>query len=144
MASIGVKLGLIGLGTVGTGVVQLLTQNHDNIARKLGRPLSLVRAASRSIATKPHPDLGSAQVSTDPWSVVEDPKVDLVIELIGGIEPARTLVLEALKRGKAVVTANKALLAQHGDEIFATAEEHEVSVGFEASAAGGIPIIRTL
>ncbi len=138
------RLGLIGLGTVGAGVVQLLTQNRDAITRKLGRPLSLVLVASRSIATKPHPPLGSARLSADPWSVVQDPEVEVVIELIGGIEPARSLLLEAIKRGKDVITANKALLARHGDEIFAAAEEHGVRLGFEASVAGGIPIIRTL
>src|SRR5581483_12487208 len=109
MAAEGVKLGLIGLGTVGTGVVQLLEKNGDTIARRLGRPLSLARVASRSINTKPHPPLGQAKVSIDPWSVVHDPEVDVVIELIGGIEPARLLILEALKHGKDVVTANKAL-----------------------------------
>ncbi len=144
MASEGVKLGLIGLGTVGTGVVQLLTQNGDTIARKLGRPLALTRVASRSVHAKPHPPLENAQLSSDPWSVVHDPDIDLVVELIGGIEPARSLTLEALRRGKDVVTANKALLAQHGAEIFAAAEAHGAHIGFEASVAGGIPIIRTL
>lgn len=144
MAVEGVKLGLIGLGTVGTGVVQLLEKNGETIARRLGRSLSLVRVASRSINTKPHPLPGHARVSTDPWSVVHDPEVDIVIELVGGIEPARSLILEAIKRGKDVVTANKALLAQHGEEVFAAAEARGVSVGFEASVAGGIPIIRTL
>lgn len=144
MTSASVKLGLIGLGTVGAGVVQLLASHGDAMTRKLGRPLSLVRVASRSIEKKPHPPLTQARLSADPWTVVHDPEVDIVLELIGGIEPARTLILEAIKRGKDVVTANKALLAQHGDEIFAAAEAQGVSVGFEASVAGGIPIIRTL
>jgi homoserine dehydrogenase len=144
MTSASVKLGLIGLGTVGNGVVQLLERNGDSMTRKLGRPLSLIRVASRSIEKKPHPPLGQTRLSADPWTVIHDPEVDIVIELIGGIEPARTLILEAIKRGKDVVTANKALLAQHGNEIFAAAEAQGVSVGFEASVAGGIPIIRTL
>jgi len=144
MSSEGVKLGLIGLGTVGSGVVHLLEHHGDVIIRKLGRSLSLTRVASRNIATKPHPHLGHARISVDPWSVVRDPEVEIVIELIGGIEPARSLVLEAITRGKDVVTANKALLAQHGEEIFAAAEARGVSVGFEASVAGGIPIIRIL
>lgn len=144
MTSASVKLGLIGLGTVGAGVVQLLERNGDSMTRKLGRTLSLIRVASRSIEKKPHPPLAQTHLSTDPWTVIHDPEVDIVIELIGGIEPARTLILEAIKRGKDVVTANKALLAQHGDEIFAAAEAQGVSVGFEASVAGGIPIIRTL
>jgi homoserine dehydrogenase len=144
MAVSEVKLGLIGLGTVGTGVVQLLEHNHDAITRKLGRALRLVHVASRSIHTKPHADLGRARLSTDPWAVVHDPEVEVVIELIGGIDPACPLILEAIKRGKDVVTANKALLALQGGEIFAAAEARGVSIGFEASVAGGIPIIRIL
>lgn len=144
MAGGEVQLGILGLGTVGTGVVQLLQRHSSAITSKLDRPLRLARVASRSLETKPHPDLGHARLSPDPWTVVSDPDVEVVIELIGGLEPARSLVLEAIKRGKDVVTANKALLALHGDEIFAAAEEHGVSLGFEASVAGGIPIIRTL
>lgn len=144
MAASAVQLGLIGLGTVGTGVVQLLARHYDAITRKLGRSLRFARVASRSLNIKPHPDLGAAHLSTDPWTVVHDPEVEVVVELIGGIEPARSLVLEAISRGKDVVTANKALLALHGEEIFAAAEARGVSVGFEASVAGGIPIIRTL
>jgi homoserine dehydrogenase len=138
------RLGLIGLGTVGSSVVQLLTRNADAITRKAGRGLRLTNVTSRSLHTKPHPDLGTARTGTDPFAVVQDPDVDVVIELIGGIEPARSLVLEALKRGKPVVTANKALLALHGEEIFATAEKSGVPISFEAGVAGGIPIIRTL
>jgi homoserine dehydrogenase len=144
MAVAEVKLGLIGLGTVGTGVVQLLEHNHEAITRKLGRSLRLVHVASRSIHSKPQADLGRARLSTDPWAVVHDPEVEVVIELLGGIDPACSLILEAIKRGKDVVTANKALLALQGGEIFAAAEARSVSVGFEASVAGGIPIIRTL
>ena len=119
MAREGVKLGLIGLGTVGSGVVQLLDRQRDSFARKIGAALQLVHVASRSIATKPHPPLSGVRLSADPWSVVHDGEVDIVLELIGGTDPARSLVLEAMARGKAVVTANKALLALHGDEIFA-------------------------
>lgn len=144
MAASAVQLGLIGLGTVGTGVVQLLARHYNVITRKLGCSLRFARVASRSLNIKPHPDLGAAHLSTDPWAVVHDPEVEVVVELIGGIEPARSLVLEAISRGKDVVTANKALLALHGEEIFAAAEARGVSVGFEASVAGGIPIIRTL
>ncbi|MSQ47762.1 MAG: homoserine dehydrogenase [Deltaproteobacteria bacterium] len=138
------RLGLIGLGTVGSSAVQLLTQNTDAITRKIGRGLRFTAVASRSLHTKPHPDLGNARIGTDPFAVVRDPDVDVVIELIGGIEPARSLVLEALTRGKPVVTANKALLALHGEEIFAAAEKAGVPICFEAAVAGGIPIIRTL
>ena len=144
MAREGVKLGLVGLGTVGSGVVQLLDRQREAFARKIGAPLQLVHVASRSIDIKPHPPLPGVRLSVDPWSVVQDAEVDIVLELIGGTDPARSLVLEAMARGKAVVTANKALLALHGDEVFAAAEAHGVRLGFEASVAGGIPIIRTL
>lgn len=134
----------MGLGTVGTGVVQLLAQNADALVRKRNCHLRLVHIASRSIHDKPHPDLGAARLSTDPWAVVRDPEVDVVVELIGGTEPARPLILEAIERGKAVVTANKALLALHAEEILSAAEARGVHLGFEASVAGGIPIIRVL
>ena len=144
MAAGELRLGLIGLGTVGSSVVQLLTRNAEAITRKAGCGLRFTTVASRSLHTKPHPDLGTARTGTDPFVVVQDPNVDVVIELIGGIEPARSLVLEALKHGKPVVTANKALLALHGEEIFAAAEKSGVPISFEAGVAGGIPIIRTL
>ena len=144
MAASELKLGLIGLGTVGAGVVQVLQDNAAALASKRDCVLRLSHVASRSIHIKPHPDLGSTRLSTDPWAVVDDPDVDLVVELIGGIEPARELILAAIARGKAVVTANKALLALHAEEIFTAAEAQGVSVGFEAAVAGGIPIIRTL
>ncbi|MBM4254663.1 MAG: homoserine dehydrogenase [Deltaproteobacteria bacterium] len=139
-----VRLGVIGLGTVGGSVVQLLQRNAVAISKKLGRPVRLVRVASRSLRTKPHPDVGTARVSTDPWDVVTDAEVEIVVELMGGIDPARELILEAIKHGKDVVTANKALLALHGAEVFAAAEAKSVYLGFEAAVAGGIPIIRTL
>lgn len=144
MPSEEVKLGLLGLGTVGSGVVRLLNQHADSYACKSGMPLRLTHVASRSIDTKPHPPLPGVRLSPDPWQVVNDDEVDIVLELIGGTDPARTLVLSALARGKAVVTANKALLAQHGADVFAAAERHAAQLGFEASVAAGIPIIRTL
>ena len=140
----GIKLGLVGLGTVGSGVVQLLDQHQEAFTHKIGGPLRLIHVASRSIATKSHAPLPGVRLSSDPWAVVNDPDVDVMIELIGGIDPARPLVLEAMAQGKAVVTANKALLAVHADLIFSAAEAHGVRLGFEASVAGGIPIIRTL
>jgi homoserine dehydrogenase len=139
-----VKLGVIGLGTVGSSVVQLLQHHAAVISKKLGRSVRLAHVASRSLHTKPHPDLGTARLGTDPWAVVRDPEVEIVVELMGGIDPTRVLVLEAIKQGKDVVTANKALLALHGAEVFAAAEAKGVYLGFEAAVAGGIPIIRTL
>ena len=118
----------------------MLTRSLGRLAAGCGSSLSQAGV----LHTKPHPDLGDARTGTDPFAVVRDPDVDVVIELIGGIEPARSLVLEALKRGKPVVTANKALLALHGEEIFAAAEKVGVPISFEAGVAGGIPIIRTL
>ena len=134
------RLGLIGLGTVGSSVVHLLARNADAITRKAGRGLRFTNVASRSLHTKLHPDLGNARTGTDPFAVVQDPDVDVVIELIGGIEPARSLVLEALTRGKPVVTANKALLALHGEEIFAAAEKAGVPISFEAALPVAFPL----
>ncbi len=141
----GVRLGLIGHGTVGSGVVHLLNLNRETIARKLGRELQLHCVASRSLDIRTPPS-GCSNVAllTDPWKVVRDPVVDVVVELIGGVEPARSLLLEAFANGKDVVTANKALLAVHGEEIFDAAENCGVRLGFEGSVSGGIPIVRTL
>jgi homoserine dehydrogenase len=142
-----IKLGLMGLGTVGTGVVRLLQSNRRSIEEKLGRRLRLVAVADRGIGRGERIDIQNipdVHLTSDPRQIVTDPEVDVVIELIGGTHPANDLVLEAIAQGKDVVTANKALLALYGEEIFTAAEERGVSVGFEASVAGGIPIIRTL
>ena len=144
MSGEGVKLGVLGLGTVGSAVVELLDRHAETYARKTGVPLRLVHVASRSIHAKPHMLPPAVRRSVDPWQVVHDDAVDVVLELLGGTDPARDLVVEALSRGKAVVTANKALLAGHAADVFAAAERHGVRLGFEASVAGGVPIIRTL
>lgn len=144
MSSEGVKLGVLGLGTVGSAVVELLDRHAETYARKTGVPLRLVHVASRSIHAKPHTLPPAVRRSVDPWQVVHDDAVDVVLELLGGTDPARDLVMEALSRGKAVVTANKALLAGHAADVFTAAERHGVRLGFEASVAGGVPIIRTL
>ncbi len=142
-----IRLGLMGLGTVGTGVVRLLQNNRRSIEEKLGSRLRLVAIADRGIGRGEKVDIQSipgVRLTSDPRQVVVDPEVDVVIELLGGTEPAKELVLAAIAQGKDVVTANKALLALYGEEIFTAAEEGGVSIGFEASVAGGIPIIRTL
>ena len=144
MSGEGVKLGVLGLGTVGSAVVELLDRHAETYARKTGVPLRLVHVASRSIHAKPHTLPPAVRRSVDPWQVVHDDAVDVVLELLGGTDPARDLVVEALSRGKAVVTANKALLAGHAADVFAAAERHGARLGFEASVAGGVPIIRTL
>jgi homoserine dehydrogenase len=139
-----VRIALLGCGTVGEGVVRLLRQNGAMLARKLGAPLELGAIADRSL--KPNPSLGIERdlIARDGADVVSRGDIDIVVELFGGYEPARRLILQALQSGKDVVTANKALLAQHGDEIFRVAAKAGLAVGFEASVGGGVPIIRTL
>lgn len=139
-----INIGLIGLGTVGSGVVRLLRDNAEVISRRLGVPVTLKKAAdldgSRAKALK----LGKGVYTGDAYEVIRDPDVDVVVELIGGYKPAKELILGALGAGKPVVTANKALLAMHGEEIYEAAQRAGLPVGFEASVGGGIPIIGAL
>src|ERR1700746_2111625 len=139
-----VRLALLGCGTVGEGVVRLLRRNGEMFARKLGAELELAGGADRSLEPDPSLGLDSQLITRDPASLVVRPDVDIVVELFGGHEPARSLILRALEAGKDVVTANKALLAESGDEIFLAAAKSGRAVGFEASVGGGVPIIRTL
>src|ERR1700760_942420 len=139
------RLGLLGLGNVGAGVVKLLPDNAVAIAQRLGGAKVEVRRILVQQAEKPRlVDVPTDLLTTDPQRVLADPDIDIVIELIGGEEPARTFVLDAIKPGKHVVTANKALLAKHGDEVLAAAEANNVDVYYEASVGGGVPIIRAL
>lgn len=140
------RVGLLGLGVVGGGTWAILERNREEIARRAGRDIVVTRAAVRAqdIERVRQKTVGRIQLCTDPLAVVEADDVDVVAELMGGKEPARTLVLRALELGKPVVTANKALLAVHGNEIFAAAQKKAVMVGFEAAVAGGIPIIKVL
>ncbi len=139
-----VKIGLLGLGTVGGGTVTVLTRNAAEIARRAGREIRISRAA----AMQYNPEIPGldqiGQIGNDAFAVVDDPEIDIVIELIGGYSPARELVLKAIANGKHVVTANKALIARHGNEIFAAARDQGVVVAFEAAVAGGVPIIKAL
>jgi homoserine dehydrogenase len=140
-----VKVGLLGLGTVGGGTVTVLTRNAREIARRAGRGIEIVHAAAREYNPESIEGLeGIGRIGDDAFAVVEDPAVQIVVELIGGYSPARELVLKAIANGKHVVTANKALIARHGNEIFSAARERGVVVGFEAAVAGGIPIIKAL
>ena len=139
-----VKIGLMGLGTVGGGTATVLLRNCDEISRRLGRKLEVVHAAARDIADQSIFDPAKVKLSDDASSVVNDPDVDIVVELIGGYSPAKELVLKAIENGKHVVTANKALIALHGTEIFKAAEEKGVIVAYEAAVAGGIPIIKAV
>ncbi|MEJ2387741.1 MAG: homoserine dehydrogenase [Chromatiaceae bacterium] len=140
-----VKIGLLGMGTVGGGTVTVLTRNAREIERRAGRGIRIAHAAARQY--NPEAISGLDQIggiTDDVLAVVNDPEIDIVIELIGGYSPARELVLEAIENGKHVVTANKALIALHGNEIFAAARAKGVVVAFEAAVAGGIPIIKAV
>ncbi len=139
-----VKVGLIGFGTIGAGVVKVLRAHRAEIARRAGRPIDVVAIADLDTTTDRGIPAAPARLTNDARSVIEDPDIPIVIELIGGYEPARRFVLAAIRAGKDVVTANKALLAVHGEEIVAAAEKHGVRLAFEASVGGGIPILRTL
>lgn len=138
------NLGLLGLGTVGGGVISVLRRNGDEIARRCGCSLNLVCASAQDVHKKRSVSLDGMTLHADPMRVVADEQVEVVLELIGGIEPAKELVLAALQQGKHVVTANKALLAEHGHEIFSAALRHRKTVAYEAAVAGGIPIIKAL
>lgn len=139
-----VKIGLLGLGTVGGGTLSVLTRNAKEISRRAGREIIISHAAAREYSS----DLSGLdkveKVSDDAFAVVDDPDVEIIVELIGGYSPAKELVLKAIENGKHVVTANKALIALHGDEIFAAAQAKGVTVAFEAAVAGGIPIIKSV
>ncbi len=139
-----IAIGLLGAGNVGAGVVRILQENRESIERRLGMRVQVKRVLVRDVSRDRQVDVPAALLTTNANEVIDDPDVRVVVELIGGLEPARTWVLEAIRRGKHVVTANKALLGQHGREIFAEAARRGVSVFFEASVAGGIPILRSL
>ena len=139
-----VKVGLLGIGTVGSGVFEVLRRNQEEITRRAGRGIE-ISAVSRRDLEKARAIVGdAARVVADPRDIIRDPEIEIVVELIGGYDLARELVLEAIAAGKHVVTANKALLAVHGTEIFAAAQARGVMVAFEAAVAGGIPIIKSL
>ena len=143
------NVGLLGIGTVGSGTFTVLARNAEEISRRAGRPISITVVADKNIelarsVTKSVSSGGACRVTDDAFSVVNDPEIDIVIELIGGTGIAKDLVLKALHNGKHVVTANKALLAMHGNEIFAVAQQMRVMVAFEAAVAGGIPIIKAV
>lgn len=135
------RVGMLGFGTVGAGVAKILLESRPPLKDKTGLDIRLHRVAVRDAKKARAVNLDSAIVTTDTQSVVNDPEVDILVEVIGGIEPAKGLMLQALKNGKLVVTANKALLATHGKEIFETALANNSSIGFEASVCGGVPVI---
>jgi len=137
-------VGLIGFGTVGSGVAEILLTERDAIAKRAGVRLELKAIADKDVRSRRPVKVGRGLLTTKVDRILDDPTIGIVIELVGGVEPARTFILRALERGKDVVTANKALLALHGAELCAKAAEAGVSLSFEASCAGGIPIIAAL
>ncbi|HQS57563.1 MAG: homoserine dehydrogenase [Gallionellales bacterium 35-53-114] len=138
------NVGLLGIGTVGSGTFTVLARNAEEISRRAGRPINITMVADKNTGLANSVTKGACRVTADAFAVVNDPEVDIVIELIGGTGVAKELVLKAIHNGKHVVTANKALLAVHGNEIFMAAQQMRVMVAFEAAVAGGIPIIKAV
>ena len=139
-----VKVGILGLGTVGGGTVNVLKRNAAEIARRAGREIIVTRASAKDLGKERICDTRGIILSTDPMDIINDPEIDIVLELIGGAGLVKDMVLKAIENGKHVVTANKSLIALHGNEIFAKASEKGVIVAFEAAVAGGIPIIKAI
>jgi homoserine dehydrogenase len=139
-----INVGLLGIGTVGGGTWTVLTRNQEEITRRAGRPIRITAVADRNLEHARSLVGDQAKLTDDAFALVKDPDIDIVVELIGGYTTAKELVLQAIENGKHVVTANKALLAVHGNEIFAAAQKKGVMVAFEAAVAGGIPIIKAL
>lgn len=139
-----VKIGVLGLGTVGSGTVNVLSRNIKEITRRAGRDIEITRAADRTMDKKRDCDTSGIKLTTDAFEIVNDPEIHVVVELIGGTGIARELVLTAIENGKHVITANKALIALHGNELFAKAQAKGVTIAFEAAVAGGIPIIKAM
>jgi len=139
-----IKVGLLGVGNVGSGTFNVLQRNQEEIRRRAGRGIEVVAVSARNLERAKERTGGQVKVVADPFDIVNDPEIDIVVELIGGYDQAKALVMQAIANGKHVVTANKALLAVHGNEIFAAAQAKGVMVAFEAAVAGGIPIIKAL
>ena len=138
------NIGLLGLGTVGCGLIKVLSRNAAEIERRAGCKLRIVAATARDLNKKRDVDLSSIPLIEDAMQIIRDPEVDIIVELIGGNEPAYSLIMEAVACGKHVVTANKALIANHGNEIFKAAHDQGVTVSYEAAVAGGVPIIKAI
>src|SRR5438874_3887512 len=139
-----INVGIIGLGTVGSGAFRILRDNAELIRHRVGVPVEVTKIAVRDATRDRGVAIPAGVLTTNPSQVIDDPNIDIVIELIGGYEPAKELILAAISRGKHVVTANKALLAVHGSEIYEAARRAGVSIGYEASVGGGIPVIKAL
>ena len=140
-----IRVGLLGLGTVGAGVAKVCVSHREELEEKIGAPVAIGAIVDQDL-TSPRKGLMLSELplTKDPGKVIDDPSIDIVVELIGGLEPARSFILKALANGKHVVTANKALLATHGEELYAEARKHGRMLAFEAAVAGGIPLIRSV
>ncbi|MFC0212577.1 homoserine dehydrogenase [Paenibacillus chartarius] len=139
-----IKAGLLGLGTVGTGVVRIVEGHQEDLQRKTGSPISIEKILVQDRSKSRAVSIDKDKLTENAWDVIDNPDIQVVIEVMGGIEPAKTYILSALEKGKHIVTANKDLMALHGAEILAKAAANGCDVFYEASVAGGIPIIRTL
>ena len=139
-----INVGIIGFGTVGAGAVEILLKNRDVIANRVGSEICIKKIADLDTQSDRGFPVDPGLLTTDATEIIHDPQIQIVVELMGGVEKAKDYILEAMEKGKHVVTANKALLAEHGEEIYLTAERCGVGIGFEASVGGGIPIIRAL
>lgn len=139
-----VKVGLLGLGTVGGGTVNVLTKNSQHIARRSGCLIKVISASARDLSRKRICATDGIQLTDRPEDIIKDPEIQIIVELMGGEEPAKSLILEALSLGKHVVTANKALIANHGNELFEAASKNKVTLAYEAAIAGGIPIVKAM
>ena len=138
-----IKIGLLGSGTVGSGVIRVLEMNRPQITERVGTPIEIKTVLVRDVK-KPRPQLGCVKLTDKIEDILDDPEIDVVVELMGGIHPAREYMLRAMEAGKSVVTANKDVVAQFGKDMFAMAEKKDVDFRFEASVGGGIPIITPL
>lgn len=139
-----IKVGLLGLGTVGTGVVRIVEGHQEDLASQVGSPIQIGKVLVKDVSKSRSIHVPDHLLTENAWDIIDDPEIDVVVEVMGGIEPTKEYIMEALDRGKHVVTANKDLIALHGREIKAKAKEKRCDVFYEASVAGGIPIIRTL
>lgn len=139
-----IDIGIIGFGTIGTGVFKILQESSDLIERRLGIPIRIKGIADIDTERYRGVKIEEGILTSDPLALIGDQEIEIIVELIGGIEPAKTLILKAIEKGKDVVTANKALLALHGEEIYKAVENHNVEIGYEGAVGGGIPIIRSL
>ncbi|MDO7906872.1 homoserine dehydrogenase [Paenibacillus sp. JX-17] len=139
-----VKVGLLGLGTVGTGVVRIVEGNQADLSSQVGSPIVIEKIVVKNTDKVRSIPISPEKLTEDPWEVIKNPEIDVIVEVMGGIDQTKAYILAALEHGKHVVTANKDLMALYGSEIIAKAQEHQCDVFYEASVAGGIPIIRTL